>query len=83
MHPKSVLRRHHSDEFKAQVLAACDEPGASISGIALAHGLNANLVHKWRSGRGVKLATRVTVEPAPKSEVPRCVFQPIADGISG
>ncbi len=36
------------------MLAACDEPGASISAVALGHGLNANLVHKWRRGRGVK-----------------------------
>lgn len=71
MHSKSGPRRRHGAELKAKVLAACDEPGASISGVALAHGLNANLVHKWRSGRGVKFATRVTVEPPPKSEVPR------------
>ena len=71
MHSKSGPRRRHGAELKAKVLAACDEPGASISGVALAHGLNANLVHKWRRGRGVKLATRVTVEPPPKSEVPR------------
>ena len=56
MHPKSGSRRRHSDELKAKVLAACDEPGASISGVALAHGLNANLVRKWRCGRGAKLA---------------------------
>ncbi len=56
MHPNSGLRRRHSDELKAKVLAACDEPGASISGVALAHGLNANLVRKWRSGRGARLA---------------------------
>jgi transposase len=56
MHPNSGPRRRHSDKLKAKVLAACDEPGASISGVALAHGLNANLVRKWRSGRGVKLA---------------------------
>jgi transposase len=58
MHPKSGPRRRHSDELKAKVLAACDEPGASISGVALAHGLNTNLVRKWRSGRGVKRAGR-------------------------
>ena len=56
MHPNPGSRRRHSDELKAKVLAACDEPGASISGVALAHGLNANLVRKWRSGRGAKLA---------------------------
>ncbi|MDE2299926.1 MAG: transposase [Burkholderiales bacterium] len=71
MHSNPAPRRQHSAELEAKVLAACDEPGASISGVALAHGLNANLVHKWRRGRGVKLAGRVTVEPPPKSEVAR------------
>jgi transposase len=56
MHPKSDPRRRHSDEFKAKVLAACDEPGVSISRVALAHGLNTNLVRKWRIGRGFKLS---------------------------
>lgn len=54
MHPNSGPRRRHSAELKAKVLAACAEPGASISGVALAHGLNANLVRKWRSGRGTQ-----------------------------
>jgi transposase len=63
MHPNSVPRRRHSDELKAKVLAACDEPGASISGVALSHGLNTNLVRKWRSGRGVKRASRA-ITPA-------------------
>ena len=63
MNPNSGPRRRHSDELKAKVLAACDEPGASISGIALAHGLNTNLVRKWRSGRGVKRAG-MAVTPA-------------------
>ena len=54
MHSKSAPRRQHSAELKAEVLAACDEPGASISAVALARGLNANLVRKWREGRGLK-----------------------------
>ncbi len=41
-------RRTHSDTFKAQILQACNEPGASISGTAIAHGLNPNLVQRWR-----------------------------------
>jgi transposase len=64
MHPNSGPRRRHSDELKAKVLAACDEPGASISGVALAHGLNTNLVRKWRSGRGVKRAGRAITSAA-------------------
>ena len=69
MHSNSAPRRRHSTELKTKVLAACDEPGASISGVALAHGLNANLVRKWRSGRGVKLAG-VMVAPAAPGQAP-------------
>jgi transposase len=63
MHPNSGPRRRHSSELKAKVLAACTEPGASISGVALAHGLNANLVRKWRSGRGTKRGS-MAITPA-------------------
>jgi transposase len=41
-------RRRHSEELKAQVLAECAQPGASVAAVALAHSLNANVVHKWR-----------------------------------
>jgi len=51
-------RRRHSAELKRQVLAACDTPGASVAQVALTHGLNANLVHKWRrtTDRGARVA---------------------------
>jgi transposase len=58
MQIKSAPRRRHAAELKAQVLAACGEAGASVAGVALAHGLNANLVHKWR--RGVAPTARVS-----------------------
>ena len=41
-------RRSYSKAFKAQILRACAEPGASLSGIAVAHGLNPNIVQRWR-----------------------------------
>lgn len=41
-------RRTHSAKLRAEVVAACAEPGASVAAIALAQGLNTNLVHKWR-----------------------------------
>jgi len=44
----------HGAEFKAQVLAECEQPGASVAAIALAHGLNVNLLRKWLVGRGIK-----------------------------
>jgi len=40
-------RRRFTPAFKARILADCQQPGASIARIALDHGLNANLVHKW------------------------------------
>lgn len=46
--PEPKKRRVYSQTFKAQVVEACNQPGASLANIALNHGLNANLVHKWR-----------------------------------
>lgn len=55
MHPNSQ-RRVHSVEFKTAVLGQCRQPGASVAAVALAHGLNVNLVRKWLVGRGLKRA---------------------------
>jgi transposase len=45
---KKIVRRRHSAELKAQVVAECSRPGASVASVALSHGINANIVHKWR-----------------------------------
>ncbi len=45
---KKVMRRSYSAEFKAQVVAQCDVPGASVAKVAMSHGINANVVHGWR-----------------------------------
>ena len=45
---KRQVRRRHGRELKQQVLAECAMPGKSVAQVAMAHGLNANLVHKWR-----------------------------------
>ncbi|MBR9867972.1 MAG: transposase [Oceanospirillales bacterium] len=45
--PTPQKRRRVSPEFKAQIIEACQQPTASVAGIALEHNLNANLVHKW------------------------------------
>ena len=65
MPSKQAPRRRHGAEFRAKVLAACEEPGASVAAVALAHDLNANLVHKWRRGRAAVPALR---PGAPKAE---------------
>ncbi|MDP3166586.1 MAG: transposase [Hydrogenophaga sp.] len=40
-------RREYSVEFKASVLEQCRQPGASLAGVALSHGINPNMVHRW------------------------------------
>ncbi|AKU12373.1 transposase [Azoarcus sp. CIB] len=45
--PKRQGRRRHAEEFKQQVIAACLQPGISIAAVALANGLNANLLRRW------------------------------------
>lgn len=66
MHVKQQPRRRHSDELKAQVLAACEQPGASVSAVAQSFGLNDNLVHQWRRGRGYRpRATALSQEQPP------------------
>lgn len=40
-------RRVHSDEFKANAVAACMQPGISMAAVAMAHGINANLLRRW------------------------------------
>lgn len=42
-------RGRYSDEFKRQVMAACKQPGVSTAAVALANGLNANLLRRWIS----------------------------------
>ena len=45
---KKKTRRRYGAEPKQQILAQCTEPGASVASVALSHGTNANVVHKWR-----------------------------------
>ena len=40
-------RRRFSPEFKADIVAECLEPGASVSRISLENGLNTNMVRRW------------------------------------
>ncbi|SIQ60444.1 Transposase and inactivated derivatives [Pseudacidovorax sp. RU35E] len=73
-------RRRHSAEFKAGVIAECLKPGVSIAAVALAHGLNANMLRKWVIDGEHQLASvprRVAPaeEPAP---APQPTFIPLA-----
>ena len=57
-------RRSHSAEFKAQVIQACAQPSVSVAAVALAHGLNANLVRRWLNGRGVDRVSALDLKAA-------------------
>jgi transposase len=63
VHPSG--RRTFDRVSKAALVAACFEPGASVSRLALAQGVNANLVRKWiRQHRQAKLPTSPAFESA-------------------
>lgn len=50
-------RRRFSKAFKAKIVSACNQPEASVAGVALANGLNANLVHRWlRAAKAKKVS---------------------------
>ena len=40
-------RRFYSPQLKCQVMQECRQSGASVAGVALSHGINANIVHRW------------------------------------
>ncbi|MEV2016412.1 transposase [Pseudomonas aeruginosa] len=49
-HPRYSVprtRRTYTPQFKAELLTACTQPGASIAAVALQHGMNANVLHRW------------------------------------
>jgi transposase len=55
---ESRKRRRYSAHLKAQILAECAAPGASVAKVAMSHGVNANIVHGWR-----KLARQAVAAP--------------------
>lgn len=69
-------RRKHSAQLKERVVAACAVPGASVARIALEHGLNANLVHRWR-----RVAEGRELGPEVKSVAAQFVSLPMATSI--
>jgi transposase len=68
---KRMTRRTYPRQFKREVVAQCLAPGASVSAIALSHGINANVIRKWLPQRDSRVATAtaamlpVTIDSAP------------------
>lgn len=78
-------RGRYSNEFKLQIIAACLEPGVSTAAIALANGLNANLVRRWvlessrRSGPGRSKTTTTLAPVQGKSAFVPVRFEPASN----
>ena len=80
-------RRMYSQQFKAEVAAQCLIPGASVSAIALSHGINANVIRKWLPPGPAPVARApvllpVTIEPDAPPAQPAAA-QPIELSIHG
>ena len=54
--PTRRSHRTYTEQFKAELVAACQQPGCSIAALAARHAMNVNVLHRWlkeheRSGR--------------------------------
>ncbi|MFC6281853.1 IS66-like element accessory protein TnpA [Polaromonas aquatica] len=70
---KKITRRRHDPGLKALILSECERPGASVASVAMSHGINANIVHKWR-----RLANAGTVPLADTVFIPVALPAPAA-----
>ena len=80
-------RRTYTLEYKRGVVRQCGKPGVSVAGVALAHGINANLVRRWMVSQGRTLAgpmaeSRAVLLPVSVQRVARAHGAPGEDGVS-
>ncbi|HLP69398.1 MAG TPA: transposase [Rhizobium sp.] len=68
-------RRRYDPASKDRLVAACLEPGVSVSKLALEHGVNANLLRKW-----IKKRTETQSRAAPFSS-PAKVSASLPNGV--
>ena len=60
-------RRRHSAQFKAEAVGACQQPGVSVAAVALARGLNANMLRNWVTKAERKNAP-IAIQPTAAAE---------------
>jgi transposase len=71
-------RRRHSDEFKASAVAACRHPGVSMAAVAMARGINANLLRRWvRDGEMKSHVTGQDKDSGEAAAPPGATFVPV------
>lgn len=69
MKPGMHGRRTYSRQAKRALVQMCKAPGVSVAGLALSHGINANLLRRW-------ISLHDAVEPKPGRE-PRAALLPV------
>jgi transposase len=83
--PMRRSRRRYTEEFKKQAIEACLQPGISMASVALANGLNANLLRRWVTERQEEAAGTAILpdqhpleiaEPTPPGLLPITVVMP-------
>ena len=71
-------RSSYPKSFKAQVVQECLQPGASISSVAISHGINTTVIRKWlplfRDQPPATLAAFVPVKVATKRQAESSVI---------
>ena len=73
-------RRKHSDEFKADAVAAATQPGMSMAAVALSHGINANLLRRWvheAEGRAAPASPIIPARPHANTRPAAAAFVPV------
>ncbi|MDP9975224.1 transposase [Variovorax paradoxus] len=78
---QEVRRRRYSEELKQQVLSECERPNASVAKVAMAHGINANVVHSWRKKVRESLETPDAIALQEPTFVPM-MLPPVASAVS-
>jgi transposase-like protein len=63
--PADRRRGRYSNEFKRALVKACEAPGVSTASVALANGVNANLLRRWVSELRTPSALQ---DPSPKDD---------------
>jgi len=81
-------RSSYPKPIKAQVVQECLQPGASISRVAISHGINANVIRKWLplyrdQPAATSLPEFVPLKAAPKrpAEASVIIELPMADQV--
>lgn len=65
--------RRHSPEFKARVIELARQGSGSVAAVALANGLNANMLRRWVREAELADGQALAAEVAPRAEAPRFI----------